>query len=103
MTGGTAAGSGTLCVHGGTPPDPQTGALVPPLVQSTTYAWPDLDHPPAITYARAGNATVEALDRRLAGLEGGGDGVGFVSGLAAIDAVLRSLPAGARVVAGRPP
>ena len=101
MTGGTVAGSATLCVHGGTPPDPQTGALVPPLVQSTTYAWPDLDHPPAITYARAGNATVEALERRLAALEGGGDAVCFGSGLAAIDAVLRSLPDGARVVAGR--
>src|SRR6266540_1501738 len=94
-------GAGTLSVHGGTSPDPRTGALVPPLVQSTTYAWSDLDHPPAITYARAGNATVETLERRLAALEGGGDAVCFASGLAAIDAVLRVLPDGARVVAGR--
>src|SRR6266540_58461 len=94
-------GAGTLSVHGGTSPDLQTGALVPPLVQSTTYAWRDLDHPPAITYARAGNATVEALERRLAALEGGGDTACFASGLAAIDAVLRCLPDGARVVAGR--
>src|SRR6266571_4036874 len=91
----------TLCVHAGTVPDAQTGALVPPLVQSTTYAWPDLDHPPAITYARAGNATVENLERRLAVLEGGGDAVCFGSGLAAIDALLRCPPRNARVVAGR--
>ncbi|HTD80644.1 MAG TPA: PLP-dependent aspartate aminotransferase family protein, partial [Thermoplasmata archaeon] len=96
-----AVGPGTLCVHGGTTPDPRTGALVLPLVQSTTYAWPDLDRPPAITYARAGNPTVEALERRLSALEGGGDTVCFASGLAAIDGLLRCLPDGARVVAGR--
>jgi cystathionine beta-lyase/cystathionine gamma-synthase len=70
-------------------------------VQSTTYAWPDLDHPPAVTYARAGNATVATLERRLAVLEGGSDAVCFGSGLAAIDALLRCLAPGARVVAGR--
>ena len=101
MSGDPPAGAGTVCVHGGTSPDPQTGALVPPLVQSTTYAWPDLDHPPAITYARAGNATVQALERRLAALEDGGDAVCFGSGLAAIDALLRCPPDGGRVVAGR--
>jgi cystathionine beta-lyase/cystathionine gamma-synthase len=92
---------GTLCVHGGVFPDLQTGALVPPLVQSTTYAWRDLDHPPAITYARAGNATVEFLERRLAALERGADAVCFASGIAAIDALLRSVPPGGRLVAGR--
>lgn len=94
-------GPGTTCVRGGTTPDPQTGALVPPLVQSTTYAWPDLDHPPAITYARSGNATTQALERRLAALEGGSSAVCFASGLAATDALLRSVPVGGRVVAGR--
>ncbi len=91
----------TLCVRGGTEPDAETGALVPTLVQSTTYGWRSLDHPPAVTYARSGNATVEALERRLTLLEGGGAAVCFGSGLAAIDAVLRCLPPGARVVAGR--
>ncbi|TLZ51718.1 MAG: PLP-dependent transferase [Methanobacteriota archaeon] len=101
MSAPSAPRPGTLCVHGGVAPDRLTGALVPPLVQSTTYAWPDLDHPPAITYARAGNATVENLERRLAVLEGGSDAVCFGSGLAAIDALLRCLPRNARVVAGR--
>lgn len=91
----------TQCVHAGTPPDPHTRALVPPLVQSTTYAWTDLDQPPAVTYARGGNANVAALERRLATLEGGVDAVCFASGLAAIDALLRALPPGGRVVAGR--
>lgn len=91
----------TLCVHGGTPPDALTHALVPPLVQSTTYAWPALDHPPATTYARSGTPTVEALERRLALLEGGGTAICFGSGLAAIDALLRCLPPKGRIVAGR--
>jgi cystathionine beta-lyase/cystathionine gamma-synthase len=90
----------TLCVHAGTPPDQATGALVPPLVQSTTYAWPDLDTQPANSYARGGNATVQALERRLAALEGGSSAIAFGSGLAALDALLRSVPDGSRVVAG---
>lgn len=92
--------AGTACVRAGARPDPVTGALVPPLVQSTTYAWPDLDHPPAVTYARAGNSTVEALERRLAALEGGSSAVAFASGTAALDALLAALPKGGRVVCG---
>lgn len=91
---------GTACVRGGARPDPTTGALVPPLVQSTTYAWPDLDHPPAVTYARAGNSTVEALERRLAVLEGGASAIAFASGTAALDGLLAAIPKGGRVVCG---
>lgn len=94
------ARAGTACVRGGARPDPATGALVPPLVQSTTYAWPDLDHPPAITYARAGNSTVAALERRLAVLEGGASALAFASGTAALDALLAALPSGGRIVCG---
>ena len=91
----------TWCVHGGSPPDGNSGAIVPPLFQSTTYAWASLDKPPAITYARAGNPTVSVLERRIAGLEEGGDAVCFGSGLAAIDALLRCLSRPARIVVGR--
>jgi cystathionine beta-lyase/cystathionine gamma-synthase len=94
------ARAGTACVHAGVRPDPTTGALVPPLVQSTTYAWPDLDHPPAVTYARAGNATVEALERRVAALEGAGSAIAFASGTAALDALLAALPKGGRILCG---
>ena len=91
----------TVCVRGALNGGAKHGPLVQPLVQSTTYAWPDLDHPPPVTYARSGNATVEALENRLAQLEGGSRGICFGSGLAAIDALLRSLPNRARVVVGR--
>ena len=89
------------CVHGGRTYPAGSYPLVPPLEQSTTYAWTDLDHPPALTYARSGNATTEALERRIADLEGGAAAVAFGSGLAAIDAVLRCVPRDGRIVAGR--
>lgn len=91
----------TRCVHGPAAPGARGGPLAPTLVQSTTYAWPDLDHPPPVTYARSGGPTSEALERQLADLEGGGAAVTFGSGLAAIDALLRCVPRGGRVVLGR--
>lgn len=92
--------NGTTCVHAGVTPDPTTGAVLPPIVQSTTYAWQDLDHPPANTYARGGNATVEALERRLATLENGSSALCFSSGLSALDALLLAVPSGGRIVCG---
>jgi len=69
-------------------------------VQSTTYAWPDLDTPPAVTYARAGNHNADALERRIAALEGGASALCFSSGLAALDALVAALPQGGRIVCG---
>jgi cystathionine beta-lyase/cystathionine gamma-synthase len=97
----TELGTGTACVHAARGPLAPGAPLVAPLVQSTTYAWSDLDHAPPITYARGGNPTVEQLERALAGLEGGAAAVCFGSGLAAIDGLLRGLPDGSRVVVGR--
>jgi cystathionine gamma-synthase len=51
-------------------------------------------------YARTGNPTRTALEKCLAALEGAAHGLAFASGMAAIDAVLHLLPAGAHVVAG---
>ncbi|HZY70995.1 MAG TPA: PLP-dependent aspartate aminotransferase family protein [Thermoplasmata archaeon] len=94
-------GESTRCVHGVPAELVRTGPLVPPIVQSTTYAWADLNEPPAISYTRAGNETVAALEARLTALERGAAAVCFGSGIAGIDALLRSIPSGGRVVAGR--
>ncbi len=101
MSEDPARPSGTACVRAGREVRGSGAPLVPPVVQSTSYAWTDLDHAPPITYARSGNPTVALLERAIADLEGGGDAVAFGSGLAALDALLRGLPAGSRVVAGR--
>lgn len=105
MTADLRSGSGTSCVHAGRdlelPGAAAVAPLVPPLVQSTTYAWSDLDHPPELTYARGGNPTVRRLETALATLEGGASAVAFGSGLAAIDALLRTVPVRGRIVLGR--
>lgn len=90
----------TQCVQGGRV-EGADRALVQPLVQSTTYAWKSFDDRPLYSYAREGNETTLALERRLTTLENGGDTVCFTSGLAAIAALFTLLPDGARVVAGR--
>jgi cystathionine gamma-lyase len=90
----------TLCIHGGQTHEPVTGAVMPPVFQTSTYAqeWP-AKHT-GYEYARTQNPTREALERCVATLEGGTDGIAFGSGLAATNAVIQTLPGGARVVCG---
>lgn len=89
----------TLAVHAGAEPDLQTGAVTPPIHLSTTFR-----HGPAgervggYEYQREGNPTNDRLCEALAALEGGAAGLSFASGMAAISALLESLPAGARIL-----
>ncbi len=89
----------TRAVHAGWDPDPETGAVVPPIHLATTYAQDEPASPRGgFEYSRSRNPTRAVLERCLAELEGGVHGFAFASGLAAEDAVLRTLPMGARVV-----
>lgn len=90
----------TLAVHAGRKPDGDTGAILTPIHQVTTYAQEELGAHKGHTYSRASNPTVAALEERLAALEGGSGAVCFASGMAAIDAVLRRLASGDHVVLG---
>ena len=89
----------TLAVHAGAEPDPATGAMAPPLHLATTF-----QHGPAgeriagYEYQREGNPTQDRLEAALAALEGGVAALAFASGMAAMSAVLESLPEGARVL-----
>ena len=90
---------GTLAVHGGQEPEPMTGAIVQPIFQTSTYVQPDVAAPKqGYDYARVKNPTVEALERKVAALEGGAHGIAFSSGLAAIEAVVKRLSTGDHVV-----
>ena len=90
---------GTLAVSAGKEPEPLTGAIIPPIFQTSTYVQPDVAAPKrGYDYARVKNPTVEALERRVAALEGGTHGIAFSSGLAAIEAVVKRLSAGDHVV-----
>ena len=94
---------GTLAVHAGQEPEPTTGAIMPPIFQTSTYVQPGVGRPvqgPSgdYDYARVANPTREALERNVAALESGLHGIAFASGLSAIEAVLKRLSVGDHVV-----
>ena len=94
-TGGaqTAASMGfdTLAIRAGQDHDPTTGAVIPPLHVSSTYAQDGIGGlRNGYEYGRSANPTRTALQQQLAALEGGGFGLSFASGLAAEDALLRA-------------
>jgi len=92
-------GFGTRAVHAGQTPDPTTGAIMPPVYQTSTYVQDALGEPRrGYEYARVQNPTREAMEANIAALEGGRHGAAFASGLAAIEAILKRLSAGDHVV-----
>lgn len=91
----------TLAVHAGAEPDAATGAVSPPIAQTSTYAQDGVGRPRAgYEYARTQNPTRERLERAVASLEGGAHGIAFASG-SATTAVLSELVApGEEIVVG---
>ena len=92
----------TLAIHAGGDPDTATGAVAPPLHLSTTFMHgPAGERVAGFEYTREGNPTQERLETALAALEGGQAALAFASGMAAVDAVLGSLPPGSHVLMPR--
>ncbi|HEX7050552.1 MAG TPA: cystathionine gamma-synthase [Longimicrobiales bacterium] len=90
---------GTRAVHAGQTPDPITGAVMPPVYQTSTYVQEALGKPRGgYEYARVQNPTREAMEANIAALEGARHGIAFASGLAAIEAVVKRLSAGDHVI-----
>ena len=90
---------GTLAIHAGQTPDPTTGAIMPPIYQTSTYVQPALGEPlQGYEYARVQNPTREAMERNIAALESGKHGMAFASGMAAIEAIIKTLSAGDHVI-----
>ncbi|MGA0979557.1 MAG: cystathionine gamma-synthase [Candidatus Nanopelagicales bacterium] len=102
MTSWDEAGFETRAIHAGQEPDPQTGAVVPPVYQVSTYAQDGVGGlRGGYEYSRSGNPTRTALEECLASLEGGVRGLAFASGLAAEDTLLRTVGApGAHAIIG---
>jgi cystathionine beta-lyase/cystathionine gamma-synthase len=116
----------TLAVHAGQTPDPATGAVIPPIYQTSTYAMETVEKHKGYVYSRTANPTRSALETCLAALEGAGAassayglaspayglaspayglaspayGLAFSSGMAAIDTLLRLVKPGEHVLAG---
>jgi cystathionine gamma-synthase len=93
----------TRAVHVGSAPDPATGAVVPPIYQTATFAQEAAGRHQGYDYARTANPTRDGLEACLASLEGvapGGPGgaLCFGSGMAATSTVLQTLAPGDHLV-----
>lgn len=88
----------TLSVHAGYQPD-STGAVMPPIYLSSTYAQRAPGEHSGFEYGRSGNPSRQAFEQALAELEGGIAGFAFASGLGAMTTVLELLEAGSEIVA----
>ena len=90
---------GTLTVHAGQEPDAATGAVAPPIYQTSTFAQEGVGRPTGgWEYARTGNPTRERLEDAVATLEGGEHGLAFASGSATAAAIAGLVRPGERVL-----
>ena len=90
---------GTLAVHAGQEPDELTGAVAPPIYQTSTYAQDGIGRPRGgWEYARTGNPTRARLERAVATLEGGEHGLAFASGSATAATIAQLVRAGEQVI-----
>jgi cystathionine gamma-synthase len=82
----------TRAIHAGQAADPTTGAIIPPIYQSSTHVQDGIGGlREGYEYNRSGNPTRSSLETQLAALEGGANALSFASGLAAEDALLRGI------------
>jgi cystathionine beta-lyase/cystathionine gamma-synthase len=90
----------TLAIHAGQEPDPQTGAVMTPIYQTSTYVQEKVGQHKGYEYSRTGNPTRTALQDCIAALEGAKHGLAFASGLAATDTIIRSFSPGDHILVG---
>ena len=89
---------GTKVIHAGVKPDPSTGAIMTPIFQTSTYVQAAPGDHQGYEYARTQNPTRDVLQKNLAALENGRFGICYSSGLAALDAILKTLSSGDEII-----
>jgi cystathionine beta-lyase/cystathionine gamma-synthase len=89
----------TRAIHAGMEPDPSTGAIIPPIYQTSTFVQAAPGNNKGYEYARSQNPTRKALETALASIENADFALSFRSGVAASDAVIRLLLPGDEVIA----
>src|SRR5882724_4606811 len=88
----------TRAIHAGQSPDPLSGAIMPPIYQTSTYVHDAFGKHKGYEYARGKNPTREALERNVASLEGGRHGFAFSSGMGCIDSIMKLFRSGDHIV-----
>ncbi|MDE2339278.1 MAG: cystathionine gamma-synthase [Gammaproteobacteria bacterium] len=89
----------TRTVRAGLESDPSTGAVVPPIHLSSTFAFRAFGEKGRYDYTRSGNPTRDLLGEALAQLEGGAGAVVTATGMAGVTLTGYLVPAGGRIVA----
>jgi len=87
-------GFSTKAIHAGIEPDPSTGSLMTPIHLTSTYAQEEIGKHKGYEYSRVSNPTRTVLEKNIAALENGKEGLAFASGMAAEMAVFQLLKAG---------
>lgn len=95
-----SAGFATRAIHAGQRPDLQSGAIMTPIYQTSTYVQEGLGNNKGYEYARGRNPTREALERNVASLEGVRFGFAFSSGMGALDSIMKLFRSGDHFVVG---
>jgi cystathionine beta-lyase len=90
----------TKTIHGGQHPEETTGAVMPPVFLTSTFAQSSPGKHKGYGYARGSNPTRTALENNFASIENGTYGFAFSSGMSAIDCVLRLLKPGDEIITG---
>ncbi len=88
----------TKAIHAGQHPETTSGAVMPPIFQTSTYAQSAPNVHQGYDYARVGNPTRTALEKLIAGLEGAEECACFASGVAAMDALMKMFRPGDHIV-----
>ncbi|MEM9051838.1 MAG: cystathionine gamma-synthase [Bacteroidota bacterium] len=88
----------TKAIHAGVEADPTTGAIMPPIYQTSTYKQEGIGNHKGFEYARSKNPTRLALEACIASLENAKYGACFSSGMAAIDTLLKLCSPGDEVI-----
>ena len=88
----------TRAIHDGQEPDPATGAVIPPIYQTSTFVQDAVGVNKGYDYSRSGNPTRTALETCLASLEGAAHGLAYSSGLGATTTIMHLVNPGDRVV-----
>jgi len=89
---------GTQCVHAGVQPDPAYGAVMPPIYQTSTFAFRDVCTNAGYDYTRSGNPTRAALEEAITVLEGGAGATCTSTGMSAVIVALNLLPHGSHLL-----
>ena len=90
----------TLAIHAGQHPDPTSGAVMTPIVLSSTFAQDGPGNHKGYDYSRSGNPTRGTLEACAAALEGARHGLAFASGCAATTTILHTLSPGDHIICG---